>query len=829
MNREKHPTKKAALMSWCVLLLASSRLFADAPAPSLEEAVTPLVEASCLGCHGENTKTGLDLETLGYDLSQPNEFRHWVRVYDRVAAGEMPPQGKRRPDSKLVEKALVALRDSLHATDSAAQKAEGRVPARRLTAREYEYTLHDLLHIGGDLTKHLPPENGQARFDTISTEQGISPIHIRSYLSAADAAIDEAIQLGIRPYRDPVLIDYQRSHYTNMWINRPLRNGGETIMRVDDAIVTFDDKPHMLRTDYMGHHRDYAGLYRIRVEAYAYQAKTPVTLLIIRSSEEQGGAELVGAFDIYPAQPRSVSVTTYLTRDDYLYLAPAEHDTDKRGRDIFRNGGWKNYRGEGLAIKSFTVQGPLTKSWPPESTREMLSGIELIEHRKRRPGQRFGKRPLPRGFTPRLSKKPRDHIHEILARLAPKLFRRPVQAGEVESFLRLAERALEGGRSFEEALRVSLRAMLSSPQFLYHSAKPGPLDSFALATRLSYFLWKTAPDDELTRLARENKLTDPGVLATQVDRLIDDERSMRFVSDFLGQWVGLYEIDATTPDDKLYVEYDDVLRRAMLNETEWFFRSLIARDDSARLLIDSDFTYLNRRLARHYGIDGVREERMRRIKLPKDSVRGGLLTQASVLKITANGTVTSPVKRGAFVLSTLLGRPPSPPPPDIGSIEPDTRGTTTIRETLAAHRNTPACAACHREIDPPGFALESFDPIGGFRTRYRSTGRGEDTKRKFRGRSIWEYREGPAVDASGTAADGTMFRGIREFKNTLRTKEADVARNLLSNLVAYATGGEIRFADRTELDALIEKARAKDFGVRTLIHLVVQSRMFRNK
>jgi hypothetical protein len=256
---------------------------------------------------------------------------------------------------------------------------------------------------------------------------------------------------------------------------------------------------------------------------------------------------------------------------------------------------------------------------------------------------------------------------------------------------------------------------------------------------------------------------------------------------------------------------------------------LVVENLPVRNLIDSEFSFLNRRLAEHYGMTGVRGEQFRKLVLPEDGVRGGLLTQASVLKVTANGTVTSPVKRGAFVLTKLLGRVPSPPPPEIGSIDPDTRGTTTIRETLDAHRNVQSCARCHREIDPPGFALECFDPIGGFRTRYRSSGKGDWSERKLFGRRVYEYKEGPAVDASGVTAEGRTFKGIRDFKRLLLTQEEEVARNALSNLIVYATGGKIQFADRDEINQLVQRSREEEFCLRTMIHMVVQSQIFRNK
>lgn len=777
--------------------------------------VEQFIDASCIECHDAETKTKLNFESLGHDLSDADTFRMWERVYDRVQSGEMPPKKKPRPEATLLKGAMSSLRADLLAVNVAAQKANGRVPVRRLTRTEYQYTLHDLLGIHTALAKELPPENESSRFDTISDQQGISPVHVRSYLVAADLALDEAIRTGLRPKVEPTLLDYQNSKYVAMWFERSLRNGGNTIKKIDNAVVTFDSRPHLMQSDNMGFRFREAGLYRIKVFAHGYQARTPVTLLIMRGSEKQGGAELIGSFDLLPEKTREVALTAYFTPDDFIYPAVADLDSDANGKGIFSTGAVE-YTGEGIAIQSLTVQGPLEGHWPPTSTRQLLRGVEFSQRKDR-------------SFEPQLHKPPMDQVAEIVEALAPRVFRRPVIPGELNSVVKLAKLSLDKGDDFLHAVRLPLRALLSSPQFLFMSGEPGRLDDFSLASRLSYFLWKSLPDEGLFQLARANKLADPETLAIQVNRMLDDEKAQRFIRDFLGQWLGLRNIDATTPDAKLYPEYDDVLRQAMVRETEMFFQALIAENLPVRNLIDSDFTFVNRRLAEHYSIAGVEDESFRRVSLPKNGVRGGLLTQASMLKVTANGTTTSPVKRGAFVLRNLLGQPPSPPPPNVGSIEPDTRGATTIRETLDKHRNLASCAACHQLIDPPGFALESFDPIGGFRTRYRSTDKGDRPERLLFGRAIHEYREGQPVDASGMTADGTAFAGIRDFKRLLLAQEATVARNLITNLLVYATGGEIQFADRDEVDRLVEAARADDFRVRDILHQVVQSRIFRNK
>jgi hypothetical protein len=346
-------------------------------------------------------------------------------------------------------------------------------------------------------------------------------------------------------------------------------------------------------------------------------------------------------------------------------------------------------------------------------------------------------------------------------------------------------------------------------------------------------LWSTLPDDELLALAAGEKLSQPAVLRGQVERMLGSSKSRALVENFVGQWLELRNIDATTPDRQLYPEFDELLQRSMVQETEEFFRTLLAEDLSVTNLIHSDFSLLNRRLAEHYGISALQGdaqgEQFRRVALPAKSHRGGVLTQASVLKVTANGTVTSPVLRGAWVMKHLLGQTPSPPPPDVGSIEPDTRGATTVRQQLAAHRNSATCAACHRTIDPPGFALESFDVIGGWRLCYRSQDRGDKPWYKLHGRPIHEYKLGPIVDAHGELASGQTFKNIDDFKQLLLAQKEQVARALVRNLLVYGTGAGIQFADRDEVEAILTRGRARDYGLRSLLHEVVQSSTFRTK
>jgi hypothetical protein len=291
-------------------------------------------------------------------------------------------------------------------------------------------------------------------------------------------------------------------------------------------------------------------------------------------------------------------------------------------------------------------------------------------------------------------------------------------------------------------------------------------------------------------------------------------------------WLGLRDIDFTEPSHILYPEYDPLLRASMVRECELFFAEVLKDDLSLTSFVASDFSMLNGRLAKHYGVPGVDGWAFRKVPLPPGSHRGGVLTMAAVLKVTANGTSTSPVVRGAWVMDRILGTPPPKPPPDVPAVEPDIRGATTIREQLAKHRADPSCATCHATIDPPGFALESFDVIGGYREHYRTSGRGQpatvDGKRM-------PYLKGPKVDPSDVMPDGAKFADVDEFKLLLLRDKDRLARALAEKLITYGTGGPPEAADRAEVDAIVERVRAKDFGFRTLVHEVVQSRLFREK
>ena len=545
--------------------------------------------------------------------------------------------------------------------------------------------------------------------------------------------------------------------------------GGGITIQLEDAVATFFDSAstYMFHTDTEGYTVPRPGRYRVSVAAYPYQADTTVTLTLFKGAEGVAASanltDLIGVFDLTGDAGRTVEVTTFLKPGDVVSPSVADLKVPPGSyvNYFLPDENVRDYTGEGIAIKWLSVEGPLVDAWPPAGTRMLLGDLAVVDG------------------DVKLVKAPYEHVLDIVADFAPVAFRRPLVDGEAEAYAKLAEPLLAEGRPFIDALRVPLRAVLSAPSFLFHASESDRLDEFGLATRLSYFLWRSMPDAELLEVAGAGWLSDPEVLAVQVERMLGDPRSERFVKDFAGQ------------------------------------------------LVDADFTFVNRRLAEHYRIPEITGQHMRKVTLAEDSVRGGLLAQAAIHKLTANGTTSSPVPRGNFVLANLLGQPAPPPPPNVAGLEPDTRGTTTIREQLTAHRQNPMCATCHTVIDPPGLALESFDPIGGFRTSYRASGKEIEVNGD---RYPGPYTQGLPVDPSGVTPEGFTFSGFKDYQHFLLEEKLDlVARQMVSQLLVLATGAEVQFADRQDRDEIVSKLVAKDYPLRTMIHEVAQSDLFRRQ
>lgn len=590
----------------------------------------------------------------------------------------------------------------------------------------------------------------------------------------------------------------------------------------------------------------FPGRYRLRVSVWGFlwnkgsvEQVEPqaASLWAYADQKENSGSRPLGTFTAPSLTPTEHEILTWLDPRDDLVIDPVSLR--------FRTGPIiLDYTGPGVALDWFEIEGPINEIWPPESHRRLFGDLPIAawpaDAKAVPPERRFKltqalyrvptiENDIPseernRPLETVQSSAPLDDARRLLADFLPRAFRRPVSAKAVEPYVALVASRLAADDCFEDAMCRAYVAVLTSPQFLFHRADDR-LDLFALASRLSYWLWNSAPDEPLLAAAANGSLAEPGVIREQVDRLLSDPRSDRFLEDFTDQWLELRRMNETAPDQKLYPEYRVPLHDGMVAETRAFIRELIAHDEPIVNLVDADFAMLTQRLAEHYGIPGVDGVEVRRVQLPAGSHRGGLLTQASILKVTANGTTTSPVKRGVWLMDRLLAEPPPPPPPGIPGIDTDTRGATTIREQLALHSTNASCAVCHRVIDPPGLALEAFDPIGGFRDRYRSSG-GDmppaDAVEK------WQaiYRLGPKVDASGQLADGRTFSGVDELKKMLAADPRRLARGFIIHMSRYATGANVSYADRRVIEAIVDSTANTRYGMRSLIQAIAASDLF---
>lgn len=807
---------------------------------TLEALFRPFAERHCVSCHGsEVQRRKLRLDRLPDSFADRDTAATWSKVLDRLGKGDMPPQGKERPPEKEKLAVLAALKGELHKASLVRQQSEGRVVLRRLNRVEYESTLRDLLGTPVEVKDLLPEDGISAGFDNVSTALDVSATHLLRYQQTAEKALRSVI-----PNRPAVTMKQRR---TGKQITEHLKLFlpflGKSAKLDEDTLVLF--------TRTYGHIPcatpavPVAGRYRVRasVQAVGSEGNPLPMMCVCRDQYGRDDNDVRAVWDVPADKPTLLSGEFELHPRQVIvfngWSLPSERSFNERGlsKDL------KSYKGPGLAFEWVEIEGPLG-NWPGPGYQRLFADVPLEPQSAAR--ARAAGRPIPP--TPRhdnwwiydplviSSLKPREDAERLMRSFLPKAFRRPVSEELQQRFIKRVHDALDRKQPFAEAMILGYKEALCSPHFLFLNEpmkekgdQRTVLDDHAVASRLSYFLWSSMPDDELIGLAAKGNLKQPEVLRTQVERLLKDERASRFTANFAGQWLDLRQINATSPDPQIYPEFDDFLFWSMPRETERFFEEVLNTDRSLTDFVHSDWTFLNERLAQHYGVPAVHGGELRKVKLPADSHRGGVMTHASVLKVTADGTRTSPVLRGKWVLERLLGQSPEPPPPDIPTIEPDIRGTVTIRQQLDKHRNTPACASCHRHIDPPGFALETFDAIGGRRDFYRAT-RGTQNKLvelpHYPGRKVLR---GADVEKGGITAEGAKFSDIDDYKQLLLTESDQLARNVAHKLLIYATGADIQFADREVVEQLVARSREKKYGFRSLLHEVVQSRVFLNK
>lgn len=767
---------------------------------NLESNVFASLKFYCHSCHSQTTKNkngNFKLEQLTSDFSNPKTREAWLLIVERIKSGEMPPKEKPKPSKKEIEEIFNWVQSCVKIADST-QSIDGRVVLRRLNNTEYENTLRDLLGVPLELKAILPQDGTANGFDNIGEALHTSSFLMDKYLEGADIAL----KASIANFPQPPLFKKQYS----LKDMHPVKTTTEKVFRnkEDGTVVCFSSSPWQAVTLSSFYPAD-RGRYKFRISASGVQSNgKPVVYRVDAGTMWMNGkSELVGYFDAPADNPTILEFTWDLEPRGTIRILPYglanSQSVNKIGAD--------SYDGPGLAIQWVEVEGPIYESWPPPSHRRIFGDLPT----KPAPIYNFSKR------VEISSTNPEFDAEKIIRNFAKKAFRRTITTEEIQPYLSLVKTRLDEKYSFEQAIRVGLMAILVSKDFLFLQEKRGKLDDFAIANRLSYFLWSTMPDEELLELAEQKKLNDPEVLRAQVERMLKNPKASSFTKNFTGQWLNLREIDATIPSQIIYPHYDEMLKASMLRETYLFFEEVLKNDLSITNFIASDFSMLNGRLAKHYNIPGVDGWEFQKVQLPKDSHRGGLLTMASVLKVTANGTYTSPILRGSWVLERILGTPPPRPPEGISAVEPDIRGATTIREQLSKHRSMESCASCHTKIDPLGFAMESYDVIGGWRDYYVLDGRPA------------YFRQGRKIDPSDVLPDGRKFANIDELKLLLLEDKNLITRALTERLVTYATGAPIKKIDQSGIDKIIAKIGEKGHGFKSLIHEIVASDFFLNK
>ena len=796
--------------------------------------IQQIFSAYCFDCHDNATaKAKFSLESLTPAFGNPA----WVRVHDRISAHEMPPKNKPQPKPDELAKVAQWLSQELTRSAIAHQQTDGRVLLRRMNRREYETTLHDLLGIATPLQNLLPEDNAVHGFDTISSGLETSATHLLRYQQAADEAIESALPRG------PVASTVTR------WSGRKYLEGRLPVYRPSiDPFVRIDGESFVLHARLYGDnsmqapHPPVPGRYRVRASVRAVNTNgKPMPVLIGKRVDRFQTEKLMHIIDIQDASPdqfRVMEIETDLKYSqgnqfvffeglDLPFFQAFEKQRGAEGKKPLP----ADFAGPGIVIEWVELEGPLDVDLGYKRMFGDLPKLPLMPDGKPLPANwekwnlnEFNTKPLVAQ-----SQEPKADADRLIRSFLPQAFRRHVTDGEVVHHVKTALNQLAQGDSFDEAMRAAYKAILCSAHFLNYVEKPGPLDDFAVAARLARFLWNSMPDEELTRAASKGELRKPEVLRAQTERMLKDRKAARFARSFTDQWLDLGKFNDMKPDD-IYIEYDEPLAWSMPLETRRFFDEVLEKDLPVTSFFHSDWTYVNSRLARHYGLAEVAGLELRRVSLQPEQRRGGVITHASILKLTTNASYTSPIKRGAWMLERMLGTPPPPPPPDVKAIEPDIRGATTIREQLDKHKNVAVCASCHVRIDPPGFALENYDVIGGWRERYRVKQGGQGTEQvelpHINGRKV---NLAKPVQPDGETADGQPFRDINEYKQIILKNPDQLTRNLTEKLIIYATGAEIDFADRAVVAQIVRDLKGKNNGFRSLVHAVIQSPIFLNK
>ena len=743
-----------------ILSLAAGGALLAADTPTFDKTVRPILTRTCAPCHNEALASGgLNIAGFSNASSLTADREGWDVILRKLRSGEMPPKGVPRPPQ--MDAAIQFLQGEFDQADRGVKPDPGRVTARRLNRAEYANTIRDLLGVEFRADQNFPTDDLGNGFDNSGDVLTVSPVLMEKYLSSAQRIASRAI--GADPLPRPLEMQYA--------------NKDKKIRRVDFSTIEADGRI------------EFDGEYTIRFGLQGERGADarPVTLgfwmdgkLLKTISAETKPSKLV-YFEPYSEE----QMRLWLPEGNHLFRAAFIGDdfvkgmTPKEAYDRKKN----------KFVDSITFVGPYAPSEPRPGRTQILtcdpnSGAACLE--------------------------------KIVSSLAHRAYRRPVTRAEVASLLKFVAMAKAEGQSTEQGIQLAIQAMLVSPNFLFRiEHDPNPMDAtnghpvsdVELASRLSYFLWTSMPDAELTGLAEAGKLRSPGVLDAQVKRMLADPRSSALAENFAGQWLELRNLDVVKPDPQKFPEWGPELRDAMKTETRLFFDYVLRENRPLADFLDAKYTFLNDRLAKYYGIAGVDGPDFRRVELTTDQ-RGGLLGQASVLTVSSYPTRTSVVIRGKYILQNILGDPPPPAPADVPLLDEGAVGTTSsLRQQMETHRANPACASCHNKMDPLGFGLENYDGIG-----------------------KWRSMDGKfPVDASGTLPNGKVFATPSEMRAELRSALPQFASCMVEKLLTYSLGRGLAPYDRRTVDAISHDLAASGYPFQTMIYEIVHSLPFQSR
>ncbi len=730
--------------------------------------VVPFLESYCYGCHNHKDNAGgVSLEGIETAAHAKKDRKTWEMVERVLMDGSMPPKDRKKQPKKEERGEVAAyLGGTLLKVSCVGPKDPGRVTMRRLNRAEYNNTIRDLCGVSNFRpADDFPSDDVGYGFDNIGDVLSVQPILVEKYMAAADKVLDEALRplppvaSAKNTFRPQNLLAFPRGSKSN-------ENGKNRILLTAQESSAYLDKLNF----------PLDGEYAVRAKVWAIKAGDEPAKAVLRVD----GKDLQTS-EVTAAEDKAVVIEfkgKFAAGEKRVTVAFANPFTDK------------DEKKRTLGVDYLEVEGPLGKFDQPQTKGRLLV---LGEAAKEAPKDKDKK----------------AVAEKVLAAFARRAYRRPVQAGEVARLVKLFEVADAKGDKFDDAIRLPLKAVLCSPNFLFRveddpkpPATTRPLNDHELATRLSYFLWSSMPDDELFAAAEKGDLRKPAVLQAQVKRMLADWKAQSLTQDFAGQWLMLRSVWGASPDPKAFPAFDDKLKASMVRETEEYFTHVVKDDRSVMELLDSDYTFLDERLAKHYGVKGVFGDRFREVKLT-DGRRGGVLTHASVLTVTSNPTRTSPVKRGKWVLENLLASPPPPAPPNVPELE-KTELKGTLRQQMEQHRANPSCANCHAKMDAIGFGLENFDAVGAWR----------DTDGKNK------------LDSSGVLPGNQKFDGPAELRKILMGQGDKFRRCLAEKLLTFALGRGLEYYDKCALDDLVTRLKAGNDKFSALVMAVVQSEPF---